>query len=197
MLGTSIETSSVSQYKGQIERANQTFQDRLVSELRKEKITTMEAANEYLINVFIPDFNRRFALDYTRFESVMEESPAADVINRTLAVCALRKFDSGSAISYKNQLYQAVNEDGQLVCFKNHTECLVIVAFDKTMYVTVDDNVYLLSPIERNHKVSKDFDQEIEKHKPMKKYIPPMTHPWKAASFRRQQQRAHQYGCYA
>lgn len=35
--------------------------------------------------------------------------------------------------------------------------------FDKTMYVTVDDKVYLLSPIERNHKVSKDFDQEIEK----------------------------------
>ena len=196
-LGTSIETSSVSQYKGQIERANQTFQDRLVSELRKEKITTMEDANEYLINVFIPDFNKRFALDYTRFESVMEESPAADVINRTLAVCALRKFDSGSAVSDKNQLYQAVNEDGQLVCFKNHTECLVIVAFDKTMYVTVDDKVYLLSPIERNHKVSKDFDQEIEKHKPRKKYIPPMTHPWKAASFRRQQQRAHQYGQYA
>jgi len=69
--------------------------------------------------------------------------------------------------------------------------------FDKTMYVTVDDKVYLLSPIERNHKVSKDFDQEIEKHKPRKKYIPPMTHPWKAVSFKRQQQRAHQYGCYA
>lgn len=69
--------------------------------------------------------------------------------------------------------------------------------FDKTMYVTVDDKVYLLSPIERNHKVSKDFDQGIEKHKPRKKYIPPMTHPWQAVSFRRQQQRAHQYGCYA
>jgi hypothetical protein len=65
------------------------------------------------------------------------------------------------------------------------------------MYVTVDDKVYLLSPIERNHKVSKDFDQEIEKHKPRKKYIPPMTHPWKAVSFKRQRQRAHQYGCYA
>lgn len=58
----------------------------------KKNITTMENANEYLINTFVPDFNRRFALDYTRFESVMEESPAADVINRTLAVCALRKF---------------------------------------------------------------------------------------------------------
>lgn len=157
----------------------------------------MEDTNDYLINVFIPDFNRRFALDYTKFESVMEEPPAADVINRTLAVCALRKFDSGSSVSYKNQLYQALNEDGQLVCFKNHTECLVILAFDKTIHVTVDDKVYLLSPLEHNHKISKDFDQEIEGHKPRKKYIPPMTHPWNAASFKRQQQRAHQYGCYA
>lgn len=69
--------------------------------------------------------------------------------------------------------------------------------FDKTMYVTVDDKVYLLSPTVRHHKVSKDFDQGIEKHKSRKKYIPPMTHPWQAVSFRRQQQRAHQYGCYA
>ena len=37
----------------------------------------------------------------------MEESPVADVINRTRAVCALRKFDSGSAISYKKQLNMA------------------------------------------------------------------------------------------
>ncbi len=34
ILGTSIETSSVSQTKGMIERANETFQSRLVSELK-------------------------------------------------------------------------------------------------------------------------------------------------------------------
>ena len=39
-------------------------------------------------------------------------------------------------------------------------------------------------------------DLKIVKTKPRKRYIPPMTHPWKAASFR-QQQRAHQYGQYA
>ena len=39
-------------------------------------------------------------------------------------------------------------------------------------------------------------DLKIVKTKPRKRYIPPMTHPWKAASFRLQQ-RAHQYGQYA
>ena len=197
ILGIDLETSSVSQYKGQIERANGTFQDRLVSELRHENIVTIEEANAYLINTFIPDFNRRFAFDYKQFDSVMDEKPSADRINRTLAICAPRKFDNGSAISYKNQYYEAYDENGKLICFKPHTECLVIVSFDKTMYVTVDDKVYLLLPIEKNKHVSEMFDRAESKSQEPKKYIPPMTHPWKRASFIKQREQAHRYQIYA
>lgn len=199
ILGTQIETSSVSQRKGQIERANGTFQDRLVSELRKAKITSVDAANDYLLDTFLPDFNRRFALDHTKFESVMEKSPEEDVIDRTLAVCAPRVFDNGSAISFKKKLYQAYDAEGELVTFVPGTKCLVIVGFDKNMYVTVDETVYLLMEFERNKKVSEEFDVQCEQPqpKPKKKYIPPMSHPWKRQSFIEQQQRAHyahQYG---
>ena len=55
--GISIQTSSVSQAKGMIERANQTFQGRLVQELRKADITDINDANSYLIDSFVPDFN--------------------------------------------------------------------------------------------------------------------------------------------
>lgn len=41
-----------------------TFQDRLVNELKLNGITTIEEANKYLLNVFIPYFNKRFAMDY-------------------------------------------------------------------------------------------------------------------------------------
>ena len=53
-LGIDLETTSVSQAKGLIERDNQTFQGRLINELRLNNITTIEAANEYLIKIFIP-----------------------------------------------------------------------------------------------------------------------------------------------
>ena len=56
-LGTDLETTSVSQAKGLIERDNGTFQDRLINELKLNNITTIEGANEYLINVFVPKFN--------------------------------------------------------------------------------------------------------------------------------------------
>src|SRR5574344_1638417 len=68
-LGVSLDTTSVSQAKGLVERDNQTFQDRLVSEFRLNGIVTIDDANKYLSGVFIPKFNSKFALDYTKFQS--------------------------------------------------------------------------------------------------------------------------------
>ncbi|MBW9212811.1 MULTISPECIES: ISNCY family transposase [Terrabacteria group] len=193
-LGVTIETSGVSQYKGQIERANRTFQDRLVSELKMENITTIEKADQYLIETFVPNFNRRFAQDYTKYPSVIESSPGEETINLTLSVICERKFDNGSCISYKNKYYQAYNQNNQLIAFKPKTKALVIKTLNNTLYVTVDDCVYALFELEKNKKVSANFDTDDTKEKkPKQVHIPPMSHPWKRDSFIRQQQRAHQH----
>jgi hypothetical protein len=42
------------QARGRSERANRTLQDRLVNELRVAGITTLDAANAYLRDVFLP-----------------------------------------------------------------------------------------------------------------------------------------------
>jgi transposase len=51
------------QARGRSERAFQTLQDRLVKELALAGITTIEAANAFLRDVFIADYNSRFAVD--------------------------------------------------------------------------------------------------------------------------------------
>jgi Helix-turn-helix domain len=45
--------------KGRVERAHQTLQDRLVKEMRLQRISTIDAANEFM-PTFIDDYNRRF-----------------------------------------------------------------------------------------------------------------------------------------
>src|SRR5690606_26978979 len=50
------------QAKGRVERMNGTLQDRLVKELRLAGIDTIEAANEFLDQVFLPKHNQRFAV---------------------------------------------------------------------------------------------------------------------------------------
>ena len=63
--------------------------------------------------------------------------------------------------------------------------------------MTIDENIYELKKLERNKKISEEIDelQVIKKEK--KKYIPPMSHPWKAESFKRQIKRAHTEHVYA
>lgn len=197
-LGVSIETTSVSQAKGLIERDNGTFQGRLVNELKLNNITTINKANEYLINVFVPKFNTKFALDYKKFKSVYETSPTAEKINYTLAILTSRKIDNGNSIKFKNQYYQPY-ENNQLKCFKPKTECLVIKAFDDNLFVTIDEKIYEMRKLESHEKISKEFDleSEIKSTDEKKKYIPPMTHPWKLNSFKKQMKKAHTQRIYA
>jgi hypothetical protein len=48
------------QARGRVERLNRTLQGRLINELRLVGITTREAANAYLLEQFIPDYNLQF-----------------------------------------------------------------------------------------------------------------------------------------
>lgn len=164
ILGTNLTTTSVNQTKGLIERDNGTFQDRLVNEFKLNNITTIDKANKYLINIFIPKFSNKFALNINKFESVFETSPSTEKIN--------------------------------LVCFKTKTECLVIKAFYNDILVSIDEKVYQLKKLSRNERFSNNFDEEIVSIEKTK-YIPPMTHPWKLNSFKKQLEKAHTQRVYA
>ena len=194
-LGVDLETTSVSQAKGLIERDNGTFQGRLVQELRLNNITTIEKANKYLIDIFVPKFNSKFALDYKKFKSVFEESPSEVKINYTLAILTPRKIDNGNSIKYYGKYYQPYLNN-ELKCFMPKTDCLVIKAFNGDLLVTIDEQVLELKELSRNERFSKNFDKVVEV-KEKKKYIPPMSHPWKLKSFLKQLERSHNQHQYA
>lgn len=182
-LGISIKTSSIPQKKGRIERFNQTFQNRLPQELRTAHIETIEKANEFL-GSYINKFNKRFSLHKNNIASVFESQPSIEKINQTLAVLTSRKFDSGSSIKFKNKYYQAYNTSlNNVVCFRKGTEGLVIQTFDNRLFITIEDKVFFLKELQEHKPVSKEFDADVSVVKEKKKHIPPMSHPWKKASF--------------
>ncbi len=180
-LGTSIECSSVPEFKPRIERLFESFQLRLIPELRLAGISTIEEANAFLPS-FLDKYNSKFALciDYTK--SVFEKQPSEQKINLTLAVLSRRVVDTGHSICFKKKHYRTVNSVGTPIYFGKGTKCMVIEAFDKKLYATVEDSIFALEEIPEVQTYSKNFD-EILPTEPKKIYIPKMTHPFKRASF--------------
>ena len=182
-LGVKIKTTSIAQAKGRIERLNQTFQSRLPIDLRRACISNITEANEFLKSYIIKS-NDMFALKLNNTQSVYEKSPSDEKINLLLAIISNRVIDSGHSIKYKNEYYIPIKSNGDRIYFKNKTKCLVIEAFDNNLYANIDDNIYSLLKIDKHEKYSEEFDSDIPKETKTKKvYIPPMTHPWKQASY--------------
>jgi transposase len=183
-LGIQIQTSSVAQAKGRVERMFQTLQSRLPLELRLAGVTSIEQANEFL-NSYIKEFNAQFALPVNSIKSVFEKQPDDEKINLTLAILTSRKVDNGHCVKFNKTYYKPVDSNGYPVYYRKGTSGMVIQAFDGNMFFCVDEKVYALDAIPEHSRVSKNFDVSPVQEKPTKRYVPPMSHPWKQASFER------------
>jgi transposase len=184
-LGVLLESSSVPQAKGRVERLNQTLQSRLPVELRLAGITTIEGANEFL-HSYIKKFNAKFSLPIHHTKSVFVEQPSDETINLILAVLNERTVDCGHCIRFQNQHYRMLDNRGLQVHYRNGTKTMVIQAFDGSLYCCVNDKeIYALEKVPERYPSSKELDAEQPAQKPKKKYIPPMNHPWRRSVFRK------------
>ncbi|MDR3546517.1 MAG: ISNCY family transposase [Candidatus Limnocylindrales bacterium] len=101
---TSIAAGSA-QAKGRIERAWGTFQDRLVSELRRRNVTDLAGANG-LLRDFIPRFNRRFAVPAASPVPAWRPVPPGLDLARVLAFRWRRAVGSDSTVRLEGALLQ-------------------------------------------------------------------------------------------
>lgn len=181
-LGIELECTSVPQAKGRVERLNQTLQSRLVIELRLAGITSIEEANEFLPS-YLKEFNAMFTLPLNHTRNVFEKQPSDRKINQILAVLSCRKVDGGNCIRYKNKYYIPITRNAHKAYLKKGMTAMVIEAFDGSLYVNILDHIFALEEVPLREAKSKTFDPLVKDDKPRKVYIPPMSHPWKHASF--------------
>jgi hypothetical protein len=178
-LGIELIVTSKSQKKPRVEKYNQTFQDRLSKELHHNNITTIDEANEYLINTFIPEFNKLFGRKISNNNNVFVKPDNVESLNYILAVLSIRKFNNGNSISYKGKTYLPYDKNNNLVCYRNKTECTVIEAYDKELYVQVYNEIYKLIPLQEELEDGEDLENYFEKVKGNEKInIPEARHDW-------------------
>ena len=105
-LGINVIYADSPQGKGRIERLWRTFQDRLVSELRLEGISTLEEANEYLHSVFLSKYNKKFTREPKVEEIAYRAIPEGMDLDRIFCIKEERRVQGDNTISYKGRRYQ-------------------------------------------------------------------------------------------
>ncbi len=91
--------------KGRVERANGTFQDRLVAELRLAGANTMEEANSVL-EAFLSRFNERFGVPSAVPEPAYREVPEGMDIDGVLCLKEQRKVAKDNTVQYHGRTLQ-------------------------------------------------------------------------------------------
>ena len=91
--------------KGRVERANGTFQDRLVSELRLANASTLEEANGVL-RKFLPRFNARFGVPPTQAGSAYRVPDASLDIAGVLCHKERRRVARDNTVQYHGRTLQ-------------------------------------------------------------------------------------------
>ena len=102
--------ASTSQAKGRIERLWNTFQDRLITEFKINKIETITEANEFLKS-YIKKYNKRFAVKAKNEESNFVPVPSYIDLDLLLAIKITRKIDSSGSFTIKNKKFQILNNN--------------------------------------------------------------------------------------
>jgi len=188
-LGIKLTTTSVPQMKGRVERVFQTLQSRLVNELNDASVSSLDEANRFL-EQFIVRHNEDFALPVNHKQSVFEKQMKPDQVNRVLSIVCERVFDNGSSIKYSNAHYQTHDRHGTRIDFERGTKCLVVKTFDGRLVASVKGKDYVLLEVKKHYEHSFELDPVVKKTVKTKNYyVPPMSHPWKEALYKKVQAR--------
>ena len=105
-LGVTLIPANSPQAKGRVERRHGVFQDRLVKAMRLQRICTLEAANHYLDETFLPELNRRFTVTARERGDLHRPIPRGLALKDVLCFEEPRVVQNDWTIRWRNRFFQ-------------------------------------------------------------------------------------------
>ncbi|MBN2753547.1 MAG: hypothetical protein JXR81_01640, partial [Candidatus Goldbacteria bacterium] len=175
-LGIEVIHAYSPQAKGRIERSFRTHQDRLVKEMRLQNINTMEEANRFLREYYLPKHNRKFCVKPINEEDThMELRPEQD-LNKILVIKTERTVRNDYTMAYEGKLYQLKTD----LALKGR-KVLICEALNGKMFIEYKGSRIAYSEI--HIKQLRKYENEFEIEKVVRKVgrskiRPARNHPW-------------------
>ena len=188
-IGTDIISTTNPRSKGRIERLWRTFQDRLFKELKKLNINTIEKANDYLINVFLPKYNTRFAFPIDNTKNSFISLDSSFDFNRELAVWKEYSVHHNCYLRFDNKYHIILNNDGSNAYINTKEKVRVYTFLDGSTHILYNEQFYgikevtILSKDEFISKLTSNSNKEVDlsaqnkinsKNSPWRKSLPPV-----------------------
>jgi transposase len=159
------------QAKGCVERSFSTDQDRLVKELRLAEINTIDEANKFILEYYIPNFNKKFSCPPAKPDNL--HRPANVNLADVFCICEERQVRNDWTVQYYNRIFQL-----------HKTQQVVIRPKDRIMvYVRLDGSIFM-----KTRSFFVNFTEIYEKPKRIIKVEPKpyerivyasKNHPWR------------------
>lgn len=166
------------QAKGRVERANQTFQDRLIKEMRLSGINDIQTANPWLPG-FIKKHNRRFAVEpATPLDAHRKAIPKSAELDHIFSLQAQRKLSKNLEISYNNVIYQIQTKSPG---YTMRGACLTVCESPNQVILLYKNKSLPYKTFDKNNRPgqaldSKNINAHIDKRTIGRK--PKPDHPW-------------------
>ena len=168
-LGVNVIYAGSAQAKGRIERLFNTFQDRLIKEMRLKGIKTIDEANKFLPR-YLSIYGRRFAVKPVNNTDMHRPIPESVNLDKILCVKTKRRLRNDFTVSHNSRLYQ----------IKDNVRTKKVIMeerVDGSMLIThKDTNLRFVEITTRPKKEQKRPGVHI----PKKTYMPPKNHPWRS-----------------
>lgn len=166
-LGVNIIYADSPQAKGRIERLFETFQDRVIKEMRLQGISSIAEGNRFLKR-YLPVYARRFGVKPAKEGDLHRPLPKDIELNKILCKkteCALR---NDFTVAYDKKLYQVEdNIRAKKVIVEERT--------DGSMLIRHKGAILKFKEIAaRPEKIA-----QPKPYLPRQVYIPPADHPWR------------------
>lgn len=107
-LGVNIIYADSPQAKGRIERLFNTFQNRLIKEMRLKGIKTIEEANRFLAS-YLPVYSKRFSVAPANDANLHRPIPQGLNFNKIFCVKTNRSLRNDFTVAHDGKLYQIEN----------------------------------------------------------------------------------------
>ena len=174
-LGIEVIHAHSAEAKGRVERVFKTLQDRLVKELRLRGISNKEDANRFLEEVFIDDFNGRFAVEPKESGDVHRTLSESQVeLDQIFTIKTERMIMNDFTIRYHNRFFQLQQTTKRLVRQKEKVE--VRETEDKTVSIHLRGTQLPSEELPERPKRVKPEPKLLAHRKPHK---PAPDHPWR------------------